>query len=225
MANPSNVQQKIGMICIVCYIGFYCCILIAMLLYPGGTNADPSTIGFTFWDNFVSDLITQNARSGANNTASYVIAGIGFVAFAIANVLLAIGLFRKAFNNSIEKGCTKIASVILTGSAVFLVLLLYFTKDTGIAMHRTIATLSFLTGGIGATLLVIGAIARKSTPRIVMSLLLILAIFAWINMIINIGAPPTSALAAGVQKLALFGLVALLLTIAVEMRSEAALSK
>jgi hypothetical membrane protein len=49
---------------------FVVCVAASMLLYPGGTRLEPSTDGYSFTRNALSDLGRTVTRSGATNTAS-----------------------------------------------------------------------------------------------------------------------------------------------------------
>jgi hypothetical protein len=64
---------------------------IAMLLYPGGSHADPASRGYSFFNNFFSDLGLTVTPNGTPNTASMILfvtsltlAGLGLVAYFIA---------------------------------------------------------------------------------------------------------------------------------------------
>lgn len=65
--------------------------VIAMLLYPGGSVADPTSRGYSFFHNFFSSLGLTVAVNGAANTWSFVLfvgglilAGLGLVWFFVA---------------------------------------------------------------------------------------------------------------------------------------------
>jgi hypothetical protein len=65
--------------------------LLAMLLYPGGTVADPGSRGYDFFRNFFSDLGRTVSPAGEPNTASAVlfalaltVAGLGLAGFFVA---------------------------------------------------------------------------------------------------------------------------------------------
>lgn len=73
--------------------------LVAMLAYPGGTVADPTTQGYLFFRNFFSDLGRTVTPLGQPNTLSLLLfvvaltlAGLGLVLFS----LLMPGLFRRS---------------------------------------------------------------------------------------------------------------------------------
>ncbi len=64
---------------------------VAMLLYPGGSRADPATGRYSFFNNFFSDLGLTTAINGAPNTAAMIlfvigltVAGLGLIVFFVA---------------------------------------------------------------------------------------------------------------------------------------------
>jgi hypothetical membrane protein len=91
---PHNAFWQVGVFRIVVLIGllFYLLITLSMLLYPGGTKADPHTQGYSFFTNFLSDLGQTESLSGQPNLASMVL-------FIMAMILagIATGLFSLAF--------------------------------------------------------------------------------------------------------------------------------
>ena len=81
---------------------------IAMLLYPGGSGVDRSSRGYSFFNNFFSELGLTVTRNGTPNTPSMVLfitaltlAGLGLVLFFVGLALIfmvwvvvvAVGLF------------------------------------------------------------------------------------------------------------------------------------
>lgn len=66
--------------------------VLAMLLYPGGTARDPSTLGYAFFQNFGSDLGRTVAFNGRSNHASQIISAIGGVLLMLGIVAGAGGL-------------------------------------------------------------------------------------------------------------------------------------
>ncbi len=91
---PHNAFWQVGVFRMVVVLGllFYLLLTIAMLLYPGGTKADPHTQGYSFFTNFLSDLGHTVTPSGQSNIASMVLFIIAMILAAIA-----IGLFSLAF--------------------------------------------------------------------------------------------------------------------------------
>jgi hypothetical protein len=62
-----------------------------MFVYPGGTNTDPTTVGYSFTENFFSSLGRTVASNGSANTVAAILfftalatAGLGLVWFFVA---------------------------------------------------------------------------------------------------------------------------------------------
>jgi hypothetical membrane protein len=79
-------------------VQFFVLTLLAMLVYPGGTIADPSAPRYSFFHNFFSDLGRTHAPAGQPNTASCLLftvaltlAGAGLILFFVAS----LGFFRE----------------------------------------------------------------------------------------------------------------------------------
>ena len=72
-------------IVIACILGFLALTTLGMFIYPGGTNFDKTTVGYSFFTNFFSDLGRTVAHNGTPN-------GIASPLFALAMTLAGIGL-------------------------------------------------------------------------------------------------------------------------------------
>lgn len=81
---------------------------VAMLVYPGGTGADKTTAGYSFFTNFFSDLGLTRAHNGASN-------GLAMPLFVAALGLAGLGLmlFFAAFTQFFRHG---IASRVLSAA-------------------------------------------------------------------------------------------------------------
>jgi len=78
-------------IVIICVLGFLALTTLGMGIYPGGTDADRTTVGYRFFTNYFSDLGRTVARNGAPNgiasslfTLAMTCAGSGLALFFIA---------------------------------------------------------------------------------------------------------------------------------------------
>jgi len=58
--------------------------IIAMLFYPGGTQIDPSTIGYSFFLNYFSDLGNTITYSGESNLPSLILFSISLTIFSLS---------------------------------------------------------------------------------------------------------------------------------------------
>ncbi len=76
-------MKKEGWVSVSCILGMIACIqgialkILAMIFYAGGSSVDPSSLGFSFWENVLSDLGMLNAHSGLPNLVSAALFGAG----------------------------------------------------------------------------------------------------------------------------------------------------
>lgn len=92
-------RQHVYTLAIVGFVVFVALTIIAMLCYPGGTVTDVTTSGYSFFENFFSDLGFTVSRAGQPNTVSALLfttaltmAGLGLAFFFVA--------FRQFFTGS-----------------------------------------------------------------------------------------------------------------------------
>ncbi len=67
---------------------------LAAVFYPGGTVRDPTTSGYSFSANFISDLGMTVAHGGKANAAGAALFALGFAMLALALVCCAVGFVR-----------------------------------------------------------------------------------------------------------------------------------
>ncbi len=90
-ASPSSGQPRIFRLVIAACTLFVVLTTISMLTYPGGSLANKSSQGYSFFTNFLSELGATVTPSGQTNTLSAVLfaaglslAGLGLAAFFLA---------------------------------------------------------------------------------------------------------------------------------------------
>ncbi len=92
MSHPPRSwrQQVFSLIMIGCLL-FVALTFVAMWFYPGGTFADPTASGYSFFTNFLSELGLTRTRTGQPNTVSAILwftaltmGGAGLVLFFLA---------------------------------------------------------------------------------------------------------------------------------------------
>ncbi len=83
-------MRKVKWVHITCLLGTIACIqgivlkFVAMGFYAGGSSENPSTPGFSFWENVLSDLGMLTAHSGRQNLVSAALFGSSlFIAGAL----------------------------------------------------------------------------------------------------------------------------------------------
>ena len=75
-------------------VTFLLCYAAAAALYPGGTWADPSAPGHSFWQNYLCDLMQSRAHSGEPAPVSAGLAKLGMVAMMPAMVSFSAQIAR-----------------------------------------------------------------------------------------------------------------------------------
>lgn len=81
-----NRQRLLGWV-MVGSTQFVLLTLVAMWFYPGGTVADPTTVGYSFFRNFFSDLGRTVSRTGTPNTVSAVLFAVALTLAGLTVIL------------------------------------------------------------------------------------------------------------------------------------------
>ncbi|MEZ2415578.1 hypothetical protein ACA086_11490 [Muriicola sp. E247] len=66
LKSPGQYTLLIPFLGMACFVILY---LIAAIVYPGGSAMNPQQIGFSFWNNYLCDLLDEFAINGSLNTA------------------------------------------------------------------------------------------------------------------------------------------------------------
>lgn len=101
--NNGLLSILISLLGIVLFVLFY---IMAAIKYPGGSWMLPNQDGFSFWHNYLCDLLDIYAINGEINTARfYAITALGFLCIGLFYLWLNLpGLFEvKNFNQKIMK--------------------------------------------------------------------------------------------------------------------------
>lgn len=145
---------------IVGCILFLILIVIGMFLYKGGTKFDPSSVGYSFFENYLSDLGRVKTYDGTLNTiprALFTIAlsfgGVGLAVFYLVLPYLFIE------NKTNWKICLA-GSILGAFASTFCVLVAYIPSDLNILVHR-ICVLIFGCISLPANLLLGVSILKK----------------------------------------------------------------
>jgi hypothetical protein len=138
-------RERVYSLTMVACVQFVVLTLVAMLFYPGGTHADPTTKGYSFLRNFFSNLGLTETMSGVPNLASFLLFTIAMVLAGAALALFFV-VFPSLFSSSpMTKWLSRVGSIagILSGLAYIGVALpanLYLEAHT---LSVQIAFLSF----------------------------------------------------------------------------------
>lgn len=97
--SSTSWRERIYFLTMVGSLQFVVLTLIAMVLYPGGTHADPTTKGYSFFRNFFSDLGLTETISGEPKFASFLLFTVAMVLAGAALALFFI-TFPSFFSSS-----------------------------------------------------------------------------------------------------------------------------
>ena len=107
----SRVKQKILIACIVGFAVYALFNISAMIFYPGGTSVDKDRIGYSFTENFFSDLGMVETYAGQSKTISLLLFASALILIGIL-LLLFVVVFRSYFDGSkLERYSSRIGSV------------------------------------------------------------------------------------------------------------------
>lgn len=94
-------------------------IIVAALNYPGGTDQDINTIGFSWTKNFISNLFKEKALNGSVNDSRYwAISSMFFYSFSCA---IFFHNFSKKIDNKIASNFIKYGGVLTMPFTFFIV--------------------------------------------------------------------------------------------------------
>lgn len=185
----------------------------AMLAYPGGTYVDPGSQGFSFFNNFLSDLARTRTRLGAPQHLSR-----GLFTVALLLVSVALGAFFAAFAG-LARPTPGSRALALAGSALGIGAGLCFAgvalvpADLDLPLHDRLVQWAFRCF-LGAVLCYLGALpgVQALPPRFRRGLLAFALLLAGYVLLITWGPSPHAvegqAIQATGQKLIVLAAVA-----------------
>jgi hypothetical membrane protein len=117
---------------------------IAMAIYPGGTKYDPSTTGYLFWNNMISDMGRTVAHNGALNAVSCAlfITTMWVIAATFVPFYAALSKQFTAASGTMRIAC--IAALLGISTSVLLALSASFPQDLFPQLHVRLAQFSFV---------------------------------------------------------------------------------
>jgi hypothetical membrane protein len=138
---------------------------VAMLVYPGGTVTDKTTVGYSFFQNFFSDLGRTVTRAGAPNTIAMVLfatamtlAGGGLAAFFVA--------FTQFFSNPLSsKILSWLAALFGVACGVCFIGVGWAPANLNLTLHSDFTRFAFYLFPIAAILAAIAILRKPSYPK------------------------------------------------------------
>ena len=112
-------------------------LVIAMMVYPGGSFTDKNSVGFNWTKNFISNLFQEKALNGADNP-SRIWADVGMMVFSVSFAIFFIGYSKRIP----AKGAAKVIKYFGTGGMLCTFLIVTPLHDIMVGISSTIYLVS-----------------------------------------------------------------------------------
>ncbi len=139
--------------------------LIAMLFYPGGTPNDPNTTGYSFTENFFSDLGRTQARQGAPNTVSAVLFFIALAASGSSLVLFFAAMPRFFWQTRLGRILSLLGSVLGMAAGISFVGVAFTPANLFRGLHGQFVLWAFRLFPLAALCYLPAMFRQRSYPR------------------------------------------------------------
>lgn len=138
---------------------------VAMLFYPGGTFADPTASGYSFFTNFFSELGLTKTRTGQPNTVSAI---LWVTALTMGGLSLALFFFAFAqfFTRSKSaKTLSAIGSIFGVISGTCLVGVAFAPANLYLQLHIAVMTCAFVALPIAVVCYAVAILREPGYPN------------------------------------------------------------
>lgn len=183
--------KRIAAICdILGFALFFFLIFIAMFFYTGGTMDNPSSPGYYFWGNTISDLGRIITYNGGFNIISMILFTIAILALALLSIPLYI-VFPKLFSEStFESISAKIGSLLGYITTIGWIGVIFFPADISNNIHWFFAYVIYAAFFFSGVFYTISLFLNKYISKIYAISLAIYCVIHFISlMMIIIGLP------------------------------------
>ena len=198
--------KRIAAVCqILGFSLFFFLMFIAMFFYTGGTMDNPSSPGYYFWGNTISDLGRIITYNGSLNIISMVLFTIAIVALALLSIPLYV-VFPKLFStNTVESISAKIGSLLGYITTIGWIGVIFFPADISNNIHWLFAYVIYAAFFFSGFFYTIALFLNKNISKIYAITLAIYCIIHFISlMMIIIGLPISRTFLVVGQKIAHF---------------------
>ncbi|MFX1399475.1 MAG: hypothetical protein ACFFAS_20815 [Promethearchaeota archaeon] len=168
----------------MCIIQFLILTTIAMFFYPGGNIINPNAKGYSFFENFISDLGRTKSISGKSNIISLILYTTAGVSFSISLIPFVLAL-RYYFKNNVKTiviaNLIRILGII---SAIFMLVGYLTPWDIYGSTHVLCGLIFTATGMITLLLYAIAILFNEQYSNRMAMILLFVFSFTVINLLI-----------------------------------------
>ena len=140
-------------------------IFLAMVFYPGGTPTNPNTHGYTFWENWLSDLGLIESHSGENNIVSMILFTTALTFWGLSLIPFFLVLRTLFTEGNFEKILSTIGSILGVIAAISLIGIAYTPADILGLLHITFVYIAYLSLFILGVIYSITLFKSKILPK------------------------------------------------------------
>ena len=138
---------------------------IGMLFYAGGTSLDPTRPGYSFFQNFFSEIGLTVAHSGESNIIAFILFSLAFFLVGITLIpsFIAFPFFFK--ETKIEKWLTATGSFLGLFTSFCFIGITFAPADINIAAHAWFVQMGFTSGFVVSLLYSTAIFLNKTYPK------------------------------------------------------------
>jgi hypothetical membrane protein len=181
--STRNWRQYVFLATIVGCIQFVLLTFIAMLFYPGGTHDEPNAKGYSFFNNFFSDLGLTVSPSGETNTVSFILFILSLTLAGLAIILFFI-TSTDLFKNTPGRTPSLLGSIVGVFSGLSYIGIAFTPADLYLEWHGNFVLLAFSSFLLVVILYTIAIYLNKGYPNryayVYLVFAVLLAIYLWL---------------------------------------------
>ncbi len=182
--NTRSWRSTVFLLAVIGCVQFIVLTTAAMFPYPGGTHSDNSTIGYSFWNNFFSDLGRTTAHSGDSNTPSMILFVIALSLGGVALLLFFVAIPHHFRQTSTISRLSTIGSIVGVVSALSYIGIASVPADVNQTLHRLFVDVAFSSFLLVAVCYSIAIFKNRNYPNryafVYLGFALILAVYLWL---------------------------------------------
>jgi hypothetical protein len=147
-------------------IQFLILTVVAMFLYPGGTSADPTTIGYSFTENFFSTLGLISAENGDANTVSAILFFIALTVAGLGLITFFVAIFPLFWESRVQRILALIGSVFGIFAGVSFIGVAFTPADLFIDAHVQFVLWAFQAFFVAVLCYMIAVLLNRRYPNV-----------------------------------------------------------
>jgi hypothetical membrane protein len=164
-----------------------------MLLYPGGTKADPHTQGYSFFTNFLSDLGHTMTASGQSNIPSAVLFILAMILGGIATVLFSLAFTQLFTLSPLTIGLSRLGALCGVIAGICLIGVGAVPEDLSSWLHNFCIYAALVIFVVAYILFLLAIVRTKGLPKriswVFIALGIVLAVYTVITGWVTIFGP------------------------------------